>query len=326
MSCRDESPPLRSFESFPDISVVTPGTLRLGEASSFYTEGALLYRPENAGDSQSKTAWCEGGEGNGEGEWLELSSSCNDPIVGLQLINGFAESRVIFPQFGRVAQAKLTLNIDQKEVWSESVLVLDQMKKQYFPLPSYDCDANSTYLLRVEIEAVHSNAKRTCLSEILPVSKLERKGPMIERGVSNCRIKTFAIDHLRFFAGPGKQYAFLGASPIYPTRYGAPILHIVEHKDGWLRVDSVQRSFAEEERPAESIDPRWGGWVHSKQLSFTPLEAGLYQEPKIEAAVQAISGSTNFRFVSCSKSWVEIQNEQISGWSRSFCPEERGCF
>ena len=125
---------------------------------------------------------------------------------------------------------------------------------------------------------------------------------------------------------PWDSYAFLGVAPVYPSQYGAPVVHLVEHRSGWLRVDSVQRSFAENERPAESVDPRWGGWVHPKQLSFAPLDAGLFQRPETEAPVQKVSSPKNFSFVSCKGSWVEVQNETLRGWGRNFCPEDRGCF
>ena len=266
------------------------------------------------------------GSGSGEGEWLVLRSSCDAPILGLQVINGLAESRVIFPQFDRVAQARLTLSIDEQEVWSEPVRFLDQMKKQYLPLPSYACSAGSSYALRVEVMSVYPSSGRTCLSEIVPVSLLEREGPDIVRGTSNCRVKTYALAPLRFFAGPGESYAFLGVAPVYPSQYGSPVVHVVEHRNGWLRVDSVQRSFSENERPAESVDPRWGGWVHSKQLSFAPLDAGLFKRPETEAPVQKVSSPKNFSFVSCKEGWVEVQNETLRGWGRNFCPEDRGCF
>ena len=76
----------------------------------------------------------------------------------------------------------------------------------------------------------------------------------------------------------------------------------------------------------ESVDPRWGGWVSAKQLSFRPLEKGLYQRPVTDAAALAISEPEKFEFKRCKGDWVEIQSAGVQGWSRLFCPQDRGCF
>ncbi|MEC7986630.1 MAG: hypothetical protein VX278_15795 [Myxococcota bacterium] len=323
--CRNASPSIRTFGEMPLASLFELGSLRVGDASSFYTEGAIVHEPDRAGDSQPKTAWCEGAKGGGEGEWLSLQSSCEASIDGLVLINGLAESRAIFPQFNRVAKAKMTLRIDDQLAWTESVRVLDRMQKQYLSIPTVNCGEESVYRIRLEIEDYHSGNGHTCLSEVVPVS-LDQKEPSIVRGVSNCRTLTYAKDSLRFYAGPGEKYAFLGMAPVYPTQYGAPIVRIVEQEVNWLRVESIQRAFAENERPAASVDPNWGGWVHAKQLSFQPLEKGLYQSPSKDAAVFTVDPIEPFEFQTCQGTWVQIAGKKHRGWSQLFCPEDRGCF
>lgn len=90
----------------------------IAEASSFLKEPNKpdrFYAPDKAFDTDRKTAWCEGVNGDGVGEKLTLKI---DPIQadGLFILPGYGVNRKIYYQNNRIKDYKITLTLKDNSV------------------------------------------------------------------------------------------------------------------------------------------------------------------------------------------------------------------
>lgn len=76
------------------------------EASSIFTEVVqgqkVVYTPERAFDFNRETAWVEGVAGDGIGECITVQSEHEQPLAGIEILNGFAKSRQTYFNNNRV--------------------------------------------------------------------------------------------------------------------------------------------------------------------------------------------------------------------------------
>lgn len=76
------------------------------EASSIFAEVVqgqkVVYNPERAFDFNRETAWVEGVSGDGIGEWIAVQSEHEQPLSGIEILNGFAKSRQTYFNNNRV--------------------------------------------------------------------------------------------------------------------------------------------------------------------------------------------------------------------------------
>lgn len=90
-------------------------------SSSFLTEGDTLYSAELAFDNDLTTAWCEGGDGSGEGEWIEINFSESMEIDGLIIYPGFHRSENLFHFNGKPLSLNLVFDGEESVRYSLSL-------------------------------------------------------------------------------------------------------------------------------------------------------------------------------------------------------------
>lgn len=67
------------------------------------------YTATNALDNDLQTAWVEGVEDGGIGEWLEFSSTENKEVSGIKIINGYSKSEDLYYANNRVKKISIEL-------------------------------------------------------------------------------------------------------------------------------------------------------------------------------------------------------------------------
>lgn len=67
------------------------------------------YPPINAVDDNVNTAWVEGAEGDGIGEWLEFEAAGIHEVSGIKLINGYAKSEDLYYANNRIKKLRIEL-------------------------------------------------------------------------------------------------------------------------------------------------------------------------------------------------------------------------
>lgn len=137
------------------------------------------YNADKAKDWERGTAWVEGKEGDGVGEYLVLKLKKPAPITQIGLIPGYAKSRDAYFNNNRVAQMTAVINGDYKvtsTIPDEFTSYNLQHPKAYhfIDISGYGKPVNTIKLI---IDKVHPGAKfqDTCISEIILRQQLKAK-------------------------------------------------------------------------------------------------------------------------------------------------------
>ncbi|MEO1054149.1 MAG: discoidin domain-containing protein [Bacteroidota bacterium] len=155
------------------------------------------YAPENLIDRDHTTAWVEGKEGEGIGEWVEFEFNENVIISGIAILNGYTKSEGTYVTNNQVKSYTIEIyskngDVVNKEVHTkgfeeQSVRKYKMINKRYFylmvdialdsgglELVSEDIDEliaqiGTTSKIRFRIDGVYKGTKYndTCISEIL---------------------------------------------------------------------------------------------------------------------------------------------------------------
>jgi len=90
-----------------DLVLLTPASVEAsgGEA---YADAQGTYPASNAMDTNSGTAWVEGVDGYGTGEWLRFRFADIADVQMLCVVNGYAQSARRYAENGRVRQVELS--------------------------------------------------------------------------------------------------------------------------------------------------------------------------------------------------------------------------
>lgn len=172
-------------------------------SSTLAPQGKFRYDAQNLVDGTRGTAWCEGVEGDGVGEWVELRfTPTGIGFSGIAFLPGYASSRSAleangFPKTVRVSNcADPSVYIDYKlgprhkrptrslKTYYISTGFVDddtpEMRARYAFMIAFfmaqpeepDSGEWGEACIRVEIREVHPGAKHsdTCISEIVPFS------------------------------------------------------------------------------------------------------------------------------------------------------------
>ncbi len=149
---------LNSWIAFSDCSD--------GDASSFLppeNDEELRYYPCQARDFDTSTAWVEGVEGSGIGEWIAMSMPFGKKKVyeKISIVNGYARDTDIWQKNNRIKKAKLTFDTGEKFTLDFA----DTRDEQIINLPEKVIGPASS---RLEILEVYPGTKfdDTCLSEV----------------------------------------------------------------------------------------------------------------------------------------------------------------
>ncbi|MCK6511352.1 hypothetical protein L6R29_15435 [Myxococcota bacterium] len=130
-------------------------------ASSFQSQGAETYEPQNAGDSRDITAWGEGRLDDGIGEWLQFLLPMPQELNAVSITNGCRRPGERYILNNRVKQARLTFSDGS----SQTVTLKDTDAKQVVTFRNV-----KTSSVRLSILSVYKGklGHLTCLTEFLP--------------------------------------------------------------------------------------------------------------------------------------------------------------
>ncbi len=132
------SPDRVPFECFaaPDETSDQSSSHLPAEIDEEVYEDSLLYYPCQARDNSVNTAWVEGVEGPGIGEWLQIPLYQNKDYSRVWIFNGYGSSQSIWEKNNRVKTAKLTfegypeygqiLEFADSDTYGTTEFVLDQ--------------------------------------------------------------------------------------------------------------------------------------------------------------------------------------------------------
>lgn len=123
----------------------------------------ITYSPYNVDDDDINTCWSEGVEGDGIGEWIQLSYDTDEPIEALSICNGYAKSEDLYTSNNRVKDASIEFADGTIETFTlEDDMYVDQIVE--FSEPK-DCST-----IKITIESVYEgdDYADTCLSEVGP--------------------------------------------------------------------------------------------------------------------------------------------------------------
>ncbi|MCK4745090.1 hypothetical protein KAS41_03435, partial [Candidatus Parcubacteria bacterium] len=89
-------------------------------SSSYLVEGETGHYPYNAMDGDEKTAWVEGVDGSGIGEWISNSGGSrllkNMNYNKIKVFNGFGESKELWSKNNRVKKLKIIYQNNQEQI------------------------------------------------------------------------------------------------------------------------------------------------------------------------------------------------------------------
>lgn len=142
------------------------GSYKVEASSNLSTQGANSYIAKSANDFSYKTAWVEGKEGDGIGEYLEYSFKNESPRITKVIIsNGYMKSQSAWENNNRVKQLKMYVNGKEYAILN----LKDERSDQFFEVGTLGRHADGTDLvLRFEIMSVYKGKKYadTALTEI----------------------------------------------------------------------------------------------------------------------------------------------------------------
>ncbi|MBC8103644.1 MAG: hypothetical protein H7Z41_13790 [Cytophagales bacterium] len=140
-------------------------------ASSALPGSGTAYGAKNAFDGKVPTAWIEGADGDGVGQWVEYTLrdrselSQNPSVNALAIFNGYRKSRDLWRKNGRVRRLRMSVN---GKPWGEIALVdsfaYQKVNVKPFPIPS----KRRSVVVRFTIASVYRGTtyRDTALSEI----------------------------------------------------------------------------------------------------------------------------------------------------------------
>ena len=142
------------------------GNYSVKASSSLHPDKGKVYRAENANDISYKTAWVEGKEDEGIGEYLEYYFKNSSPRVTKIIIsNGYMKSESAWKNNNRVKKLKLYVNGKFYGVKN----LEDSRTDQVFDIGTFGRNKNgSELILRFEILEVYKGEKfnDTAITEI----------------------------------------------------------------------------------------------------------------------------------------------------------------
>jgi hypothetical protein len=131
------------------------------DASSVLTENTGSHPAGNAIDKNLSTAWVEGAQGDGVGEWIKLSGTSKQSLSGLRIINGYSKSNDLYNKNNRVKKIRIELsdgsvfekNLSDGIMNSQTINLDRQIKTDFVKITILEVYRGSQY-------------SDTCISEI----------------------------------------------------------------------------------------------------------------------------------------------------------------
>jgi hypothetical protein len=148
-------------------------TLFAKASSALRPHGATRYDAARALDGRLDTAWCEGAQGDGVGEWIEVRAQhlagWRSPLCQVLMIPGYAKSEALYQQNGRVTRLRIAS-------CTRPTAFLEADVEPFYPNWPYprieipagalggEADCFRVTILAVAPGRVHD----TCMSEVIP--------------------------------------------------------------------------------------------------------------------------------------------------------------
>ena len=158
---------LQKLSSYQDgCSWYCGGSLRVAKASSVLAAaGKIDYDSGNAHDFDALTAWVEGVEGDGVGEYIDYWLLEGPPLNAVRILNGYTKNERVWKSNSRIKTLKML--IEGKVV--AMLQLQDTRDWQRFNLGrEYQAGSNDSLQLRFEIVEVYKGSKYsdTALTEL----------------------------------------------------------------------------------------------------------------------------------------------------------------
>ncbi len=108
--------------------VITEQNLDAAASSSLPPEDGLKYGPDLVLDGRTDTAWNEGADGSGVGEWVELTTKDLEtiPVYGLRILSGYHKSEEVYHANGKPAKIRLIFSdgtqLDRTVQYDDTIL------------------------------------------------------------------------------------------------------------------------------------------------------------------------------------------------------------
>jgi hypothetical protein len=153
------TPTLNSNIDSENVASQTKLTINVTASSVRYSVQSNTYLPANVVDNARKTAWIEGADGPGLGEWLRFDFGREVNLHRIVILPGYFKSADIWKLNNRLASATLSFSDGS----SRSINFPDRMERQTFDLGSV-----KTRWVRLEIGEVYAGSDPdTAISEVV---------------------------------------------------------------------------------------------------------------------------------------------------------------
>ncbi len=139
-------------------------------SSMLAPSGELTYGPENVADRNPATAWSEGAQGSGVGEWLEIQPDVARPLISILVTPGYAASEELFRLNARPRRVEVELNGEYR---FDAVLE-DQPEEQTILVSGYSKPVSKVRLTITEVTPGERD-EDLCISSVRFEARLDGK-------------------------------------------------------------------------------------------------------------------------------------------------------
>lgn len=219
---------------------IAPIIIESLEASSYYTEkvnGQVLeHSPEMILDDEDSTAWVEGAEGYGVGEWIKINLSNTATVHAIDLKNGYHKSERLYNANSRIKKMKIEFSdgtselVDLNDVYGEVNKI--ELSK-----------AHNTQYVKITIVDIYEGTKYrdTCLTDVVLRSYTDNHSQV-------CNANPYAAflkdkEYTKYF---DKMLNDNGES-IGNREYFSGMVDLIENKENELILVSVANDFGSTE-------------------------------------------------------------------------------
>lgn len=125
------------------------------------SRGNYTYVPENAVDGDYNTAWVEGVDGTGAGQYIELDFDAKHAVNGIEISNGYRKRKDLYEKNSRVRTVRICFSDGEMEEY-----VLDDVFQGTQRIDF--SKAHETEYIRIEIVDVYEGTKYqdTCITDM----------------------------------------------------------------------------------------------------------------------------------------------------------------
>lgn len=142
------------------------GIITITTSSTLAAQAGNSYAPMKAMDGDNRTAWVEGAEGDGIGEWIKINYESPMPISGIYFNNGYGKTKKSYAENGRVKEALIeTANGSFTKVLADT-----NEEVQIRIPPNMGGPKHPTKWVKLTIKSVYPGAKYkdTAIAEFRP--------------------------------------------------------------------------------------------------------------------------------------------------------------